>query len=188
MLASEFVQQVNTLSEQNVQLCYHCHKCTSGCPVAAEMRYGPDHVLRMVQLGQKDRLLACADIWVCASCETCGTRCPNEIDIARIMDSLRQMAYQEHAQVGEPDALKFHKLFLGLTRLFGRMHEASLMGILTLQTMKLASDVKTIFSLLFKGKAPLLPKPVKDRQTIQQIYQRTKHSGDSVIPKKERPQ
>lgn len=174
MLASEFVQQINSLSEQNVQLCYHCHKCTSGCPVSAEMCYGPDRVLRMVQLGQKDRLLGCADIWVCASCETCGTRCPNEIDIARIMDALRQMAYQEGVRVGDPDALRFHKLFLNILQLFGHMHEASLMGILTLQTRKLSTDVGTILKLLFKGKAPLLPKPVKNMTQIKQIYAQTR--------------
>jgi heterodisulfide reductase subunit C len=168
-----FIQQVNQLSEQTVQLCYHCHKCTSGCPVADEMQYGPDRVLRMVQLGDKDRLLSSSDIWVCASCETCGTRCPNEIDIARVMDALRQMAYQEGVRVGEPDALKFHTLFLRLTRMFGRMHEASLMGILTLWTRKMATDVNTILKLLFKGKAPLIPGPVKSRQEIERIFTST---------------
>ena len=183
MLTAEFVQQINTLSEQNVQLCYHCHKCTSGCPVTAEMQYGPDRVLRMVQLGQKERLLSSSDIWVCASCETCGTRCPNEIDIARIMDALRQMAYREHARVGEPDAVKFHTLFLSLTRFIGRMHEASLVGILTLRTMKLTTDVKTILKMLLKGKAPLLPKPIKNRDEIRHIYVHTSGTDSSGIDK-----
>lgn len=171
--ATAFMGQINLLSEQTVQLCYHCHKCTSGCPVADEMQYGPDRVLRMVQMGQKDRLLTSSDIWVCASCETCGTRCPNEIDIARVMDALRQMAYLEGVRVAEPDALKFHKLFLRLTRLFGRMHEASLMGILTLMTQKLATDVNTIIKLMLKGKAPLIPGPIKSRKEIERIFAST---------------
>ena len=50
-------QQVRILSEQEVELCYHCHKCTAGCPVAVEMEFGPDRVLRMIQLGQGDRVL-----------------------------------------------------------------------------------------------------------------------------------
>ena len=83
MLGYELIRQVNHLSEQTIELCYHCHKCTSGCPVADEMQYGPDRqILRMVQFGEKEKLLKSADIWVCASCETCGTRCPNEIDIS----------------------------------------------------------------------------------------------------------
>lgn len=171
--ANAFLERVNRISEQNIQLCYHCHKCTSGCPVADEMQYGPDRILRMIQLGEKDALLGSTDIWVCASCETCGTRCPNEIDIARVMDALRQIAYEEDVRVGEPDALKFHTLFLWLTRTLGRMHEALLMGILTLRTRKLAADVSTIISLLIKGKAPLLPSTIKSRKEIEQIFKYT---------------
>ncbi len=177
MTTTPFYQTINQFSEQTVQLCYHCHKCTSGCPVAAEMQYGPDRILRMVQLGHKDALLKSRDIWICASCETCGTRCPNEIDIARVMDALRQMAHLENTKVGEPDALKFHRLFLNLTRYFGRMHEVSLMGILTLWTRKMLTDVNTIIKLLLKGKAPLLPHPVKARREIQHIFEHTQQKS-----------
>jgi len=48
MFDPTFADQINRLSSQTIQLCYHCHKCTAGCPVAAEMTYGPDRVLRMV--------------------------------------------------------------------------------------------------------------------------------------------
>ena len=104
------LEKVNALSEQTTQLCYHCHKCTSGCPVASEMQYGPDRVLRMVQQDETDRLFGSRDIWLCASCETCGARCPNEIDVARVMDALRQLAaasqsQPKHAIIGEPDSL-----------------------------------------------------------------------------------
>ena len=88
MSNSSFILQVDTLSEETVELCYHCHKCTAGCPVAVEMEYGPDRILRMIQLGEKERVLTSGDIWLCASCETCGTRCPNEINIADVMDAL----------------------------------------------------------------------------------------------------
>ena len=183
MLGYELIRQVNHLSEQTIELCYHCHKCTSGCPVADEMQYGPDRILRMVQFGEKEKLLKSADIWVCASCETCGTRCPNEIDILRVMDALRQMAYQENNPVGDITAIKFHKTFLFLTKHLGRMHEASLMGIITLWTMNLLADVNTILKMLIKGKAPLLPKPVKGRQEIKRIFERTQDKkSDEILP------
>jgi len=176
---ADFLQQVNKYSEQTVELCYHCHKCTSGCPVADEMQYGPDRILRMVQMGETAALLSSADIWVCASCETCGVRCPNEIDIALVMDALRQIAYQSRAAVGDANALKFHKSFLFLTKNLGRMHEATLMGIITLWTRNLMTDIGTILKMLVKGKAPLLPKPVRQREQIRRIFERTQHSdGD----------
>jgi heterodisulfide reductase subunit C len=170
MIDSALVAQVNAISEQTVQLCYHCHKCTSGCPVADEMTYGPDRILRMVQLGQRDALLTSHDIWICASCETCGTRCPNEIDIARVMDALRQMAVAEGATIAEPDAIKFHRLFLSLVKRMGRMHEATLLSLYLLWTRNVMSYVGTGTQMFLKGKVPLLPHPVKQRDEVKHIF------------------
>jgi heterodisulfide reductase subunit C len=173
MIDMNFVNQVNELSEQTIQLCYHCHKCTAGCPVADEMTYGPDRVLRMVHFGEKERLLTSSDIWVCASCETCGTRCPNEIDIARVMDALRQMAVAEGAAIAEPDAIKFHRLFLFLLQNMGRMHEASLMGIYLLWTLDFMDYVGVAPRMFFKGKVPLFPHRIKGRGDVKRIFKAT---------------
>lgn len=174
MVDMGFVEQVNAISEQTIQLCYHCHKCTSGCPVADEMAYGPDRVLRMVQLGEKEKLLASHDIWICASCETCGTRCPNEIDIARVMDALRQISVAEGIAIAEPDAIKFHRLFLSLIQRMGRMHEATLLSLYLLWTRNIFGYVGTAANMLAKGKAPLIPRPVKSRGDVKRIFEATK--------------
>ena len=50
----------------------------------------PDRVIRMALLGQEDHVLGSNTIWVCSSCETCTTRCPNGIDIAGVMDWLKE--------------------------------------------------------------------------------------------------
>ncbi len=177
MIDMNFVNQVNELSEQTIQLCYHCHKCTAGCPVADEMTYGPDRVLRMVQLGEKERLLTSHDIWICASCETCGTRCPNEIDIARVMDALRQMAVAEGVVIAEPDSIKFHRLFLSLLSRMGRMHEASLMGIYLLWTWGFMDYMGTATKMFTKGKVPLIPHRIKGRGDVKRIFEATKDVG-----------
>ena len=173
MLDIEFINQVNDLSEQTIQLCYHCHKCTAGCPVSGDMEYGPDRVLRMVQLGQKKQLLSSHDIWLCASCETCGTRCPNEIDIARVMDSLRQISITEGALIGEPDAIKFHRLFMFVVQTLGRSHEASLLLALKLWTLNLMADMDSGVVMVAKGKVPLIPHPIKARQEVKRIFEQT---------------
>ena len=171
MLDVMFVNRVNELSGQTIQLCYHCHKCTSGCPVANEMAYGPDRVLRLVQLGDKVRLLTSHDIWICASCETCGTRCPNEIDIARVMDALRQMAVVEGVAIAEPDAVTFHRLFLLLIQRTGRMHEATLLSLYMMWTRNARGIVGTGAKMFAKGKVPLIPRPVKARREIQRLFE-----------------
>jgi heterodisulfide reductase subunit C len=174
MMDATFVNEVNLLSEQTIQLCYHCHKCTAGCPVAGAMTYGPDRILRLVQLGEKERLLASPDIWLCASCETCGTRCPNEIDIARVMDALRQMAVTEDVAIAEPDALKFHRLFMALIQRLGRMHEATLLALYKLWTRNLFSDLDSGAKMFIKGKIPVLPHPVKRRRELKRIFKATR--------------
>ena len=86
--------QINQLSEQVTQLCYHCHKCTAGCPAAFAMEYGPDRILRLIQTGQWERVLASRDIWLCLGCEMCGVHCPNEISVGAVMIALRQVAIE----------------------------------------------------------------------------------------------
>lgn len=87
-----FADRVNDLSGQTIQLCYHCHKCTAGCPAAFAMEYGPDRILRLIQFGQRERLLASRDAWLCLGCEMCGAFCPNEIDIGEVMIALKEMS------------------------------------------------------------------------------------------------
>lgn len=168
-----FIDQVNQLSEQAIELCYHCHKCTAGCPVVDQMAYGPDRILRMVQLGEKERLLQSEDIWVCVGCETCGARCPNEIDAARVLGALREIAFAEGAAVAEPNAVKFHRLFLGLVQRTGRMHEISLLALHKLWTLNLFADLPAGARLFTMGKVPLKPSLIKRQDEIKRIYAAT---------------
>jgi len=87
-----FLQRINDLSGQTIQLCYHCHKCTAGCPTAFAMEYGPDRILRLIQFGQRERLLTSRDAWLCLGCEMCGAFCPNDIDIYEVMLALKEMS------------------------------------------------------------------------------------------------
>ncbi len=173
MIDSTFVQRVDELSEQKVELCYHCHKCTAGCPVAAEMEYGPDRILRLVQFGERDRVLKSGDIWICASCETCGTRCPNEINIAEVMDALRAICMAEGYPTPEQNAPAFHRLFLGIVGRLGRSHEISLMALFKLKTMDLFADLDSGIPIILKGKMPILPHRVKGMDEIKRIFRET---------------
>ncbi|NLE99428.1 MAG: (Fe-S)-binding protein [Anaerolineales bacterium] len=103
-MGGSLLTEVSERSGQPIELCYHCHKCTAGCPVAFVMEYGPDRILRLIQSGQMERLLVSRDLWLCLGCEMCGAHCPNEIDIAQVMITLREMARQSEvaaAMAGE---------------------------------------------------------------------------------------
>ena len=103
---TRFLEQINTLSGQTVQLCYHCHKCTAGCPVVSAMDYGPDRALRMIQFGQAERLLTSRDIWLCLGCENCGAHCPNDIDAGQVILALRRVAGERGYRQGDCQELR----------------------------------------------------------------------------------
>ena len=91
-IGSAFVAKIEKISGQKLLACYQCGKCSAGCPMAAHMDILPNQVIRMAQLGMQQKLLASRTIWTCVSCLTCNTRCPKNIRIAEVIESLRQTA------------------------------------------------------------------------------------------------
>jgi heterodisulfide reductase subunit C len=167
--------EVQRISGQNVDLCYHCHKCTAGCPVLEAMEFGPDRVLRKITLDQRDSLLRSRDIWLCAGCFTCATRCPNDIDIASVMDALRQLSVAGGYPAGERDALLFHRLFLGVVGRLGRSHEAAMLGMFkVLSRVPLLNDMGAGIGLFIRGKVPLLPERSGAAAEVHEIFRRSK--------------
>ena len=89
-----FMDRVKELSGEKTELCFQCGACSSGCPMTQEMDYLPSKVIRMVQLGIEEALDS-KTIWVCTSCFNCEVRCPRGIDIANIMEALRQLVLRK---------------------------------------------------------------------------------------------
>ncbi len=172
---NDAVNMLKQLSNQPIEQCYHCHKCTAGCPVVEAMDYGPDRLLRMVALEQLEPVFLSKDVWLCAGCYTCSTRCPNDIDLAAVMDALRQLALQRGYPAGERDALLFHRLFLMVVGWFGRSHEAAMLGLFKITShVPIMNDVGAGISLFLRGKVPLLPKRSGAAADVRQIMQRSK--------------
>ena len=157
---SSFRKQVEALSGQTVSACFQCEKCTNGCPLTFVMDIPPHKLLRHLQFGLKDQVLKSDTIWVCASCEVCTTRCPNGIDIAHLMDSLRQLALQEGVEVAQHKVPEFHSSFLASVRRWGRVHEAEMATSYMLKAAGLSEIPKQGslgWEMLKKGKLKILP-------------------------------
>ncbi len=76
--------------------CFQCGTCTSDCPVARfSDSYRPRHLIRMAQLGLKDRVLKSDTLWLCAACFTCTDRCPQDVEVASVIRVLRNLAAEE---------------------------------------------------------------------------------------------
>lgn len=165
-----FVERVSALSGQEVQRCYYCLRCSAGCPSAFAMEYTPAQILRMVQLGQKEVLLQSAAIWMCIGCETCGTRCPNEIHAGAVIDTLRHLALEAGTAPGEKLVPKLHRAFLDNIKWFGRLHELSMLVEYKLLSLDLLSDLDMGIDMFAKGKIEVLPKRIKGIAEVQRLF------------------
>ena len=94
----------------------------------------PDEVIRLVILGQRDKVLNSRTIWVCAACETCTTRCPNGVKIAEVMDCLKEMAIAQGVPCPQPQIEALHETFLENVKLFGRVFEGALLPVYMLRS------------------------------------------------------
>lgn len=86
---------VNTRSQQKIDLCFACAKCTAGCPIAHIADLRPANFLRLVQFGMTDALLNTPALWRCLGCDLCGARCPNDVHIGAMLASVRELAWEE---------------------------------------------------------------------------------------------
>jgi heterodisulfide reductase subunit C len=76
--------------------CFQCGTCTSDCPVARfSDTYRPRQIIRMAQLGLKDRVLKSEALWLCAACFTCTDRCPQDVEVASVIRVLRNLAAEK---------------------------------------------------------------------------------------------
>jgi heterodisulfide reductase subunit C len=81
---------------ENIKLCFQCGTCTADCPIARFSDiYRPRRLMRMTQLGMKDRVLSSEALWLCAACFTCVDHCPQGVEIANVLRALRNMAVKE---------------------------------------------------------------------------------------------
>jgi heterodisulfide reductase subunit C2 len=156
---------------ERVRDCYYCLKCSAGCPTAYTMDYAPAQVLRLAQLGDK-RLLNSSAIWLCVGCQTCLTRCPNGISAGNVMDALKQIAIAAGRRSGQRRVLVLHRRFLESIRLFGRVHELSMLALYKVFSLDLFTDLDLGARMLLKGKIPIMPERTRGLGQIRRLFRR----------------
>ena len=171
-----------------VSRCYQCGKCSAGCPVADEMDHPPSRLLRLLQTElarHEAAALGSRAIWLCLGCETCVSRCPNEVDLPRAIDHLRAEALATGAAHRDArDILAFHRAFLDTIRGHGRLYELGLIARYKLKTGHLLQDVALAPSMFAKGKIGLLPHRVRDR-AFARVFDRADSQGASgAVPER----
>ncbi len=166
-LRPDLAREIEARTGQNAFLCYQCVRCTSGCPMIEFYDYTPNQVMRLIQVGDEEAALGARTPWLCASCQTCSTRCPQGLDIARIMETLTQVSHARGIEPAVPDVALFHKIFLKDAKIFGRVYELGLMGAMNLLSGHWFQDMDLGVAMFKKSKISLLPSVARSRPDRQ---------------------
>ena len=175
------VAYVEKLAHTKVADCYQCGKCSAGCPMSDKMDVIPSTLIRLVQYGDVNEAAQSASVWQCVSCQTCSTRCPKSVNIAGVLDALKQISIERKiVNKRFKRIVIFQKAFLDTIRRNGRTNELELvagfkiMGFLGDFSIPLAlKDAMLGPKMLGMGKLHLkLGAPVKDKALVKRIFDR----------------
>jgi len=160
-----------TIVEPNIYYCYQCGKCTAGCPLSDVYEYQPNEVIRLIQLDKIASILNANSVYLCASCEICSSRCPQEVDIAAVMNYLRIKSWH-YRQFKLSSIANFYGIFLRIVKIFGRSFEPLLILSLNLLNKNFFNDFDIAVKILKKRKIKLIPEFVKKRSDVSQIIKK----------------
>src|SRR3989304_1956869 len=155
-----------------VGACFQCHKCSTGCPIGPDMDLLPSQVMRMVHLGVEAEVLESQSIWLFASCEACTPRCPQGIDIAGVMDTLRMLAVERKVALPDSHGKQFNRSFLGSVRRHGRVFEVGMLTMYKLRSRDLFTDVGKLPQMMAKGKISLFPHRSGGEKEVREVFKR----------------
>jgi len=174
-----YLEEVQEGSGVNLAACYQCRKCSNGCPVAFAMDLRPEQVVKLILMGDRPRVEKSRTIWICASCQTCLTRCPNDVDIPRLMDFLKEESVRRGEKAPEWATQVFHQTFLKEVAKRGRVFEGGLMrdyfiktGAMTNMDMMM-KNAKLGWNMFKRGRLALLPKGIKAKAEVKDLFKKS---------------
>jgi heterodisulfide reductase subunit C2 len=171
---TSLLQTVMDISGVDVSRCLQCKKCINGCPVTTLVKVPPSEIIRRLQLNMGNSIINSDIVWMCASCETCFSRCPMQIDLAAVMDALRIISLKENAPKQKGNVPLFNRWFLKTVRIFGRTYDLGMIAAYKVGTSSYLQDMNKFPMMLKKGKIALFPSFDADKKYIKRIFKKTK--------------
>ena len=168
------LQTVREISGVDISGCLQCKKCTNGCPITPMVKVPPSEIIRRLQLKAGDSLLQSDLVWMCASCETCFSRCPMHIDMAAVMDALRIISLKSNTSKQKGNIPLFNKWFLKTVNIFGRTFDLGMIAAYKVGTSSYFQDTDKFPIMLRKRKIALLPSFKADKKYVTRIFKKKK--------------
>ena len=135
-------------------------------------------VMRLLHLGAEREVLESEAIWLCASCEACSSRCPMNIDIAAVMDTLRMLAVERGVAIPDMRSAAFGRAFLNSVSRFGRVFELGSVISYKFRTGDLFSDIDKALSMVAKGKLSPVPSRSGSVREVREVFERSRREEE----------
>jgi heterodisulfide reductase subunit C len=173
------IEQVERLAHTSVNDCYQCGKCSAGCPQQDRMDVLPSKIIRLVQTGYVEEAAGCESVWQCLNCLTCSTRCPKSVNIAGVMDALKEISIEKKCvNPKQKRVLAFQRSFLNAVHRNGRTNEIEMVAeykirgfIGDFNVRAALKDVELGLPMLTRHKLHLrFGAPVKDKALVKRIF------------------
>jgi heterodisulfide reductase subunit C len=175
----DFLKEVMKMpGGENILQCIQCGTCAGGCPTRYAMDYSPMQIIKMINLGMKEKVLSSSTIWVCSVCYTCATRCPRDVNFTMLMMSLKNEAIRSNLVKNGTNA-KFHEYFFEVVNKYGRTHELELLYRLLDKTdvSGFLHNARMGLRLLRKGKMPIKAPRIEQTPWVSKMLEKTEEKG-----------
>lgn len=142
--------------------CVQCGTCSASCEIGEFVDVGPRLLMRMVKLGQVDRVLRAESLWLCTGCNVCTSRCPYGVPVSTIIEALKCLAIRRGIA---SEGAAYHRAFIRSVARGGRLSETGLLLRYAWATQPLAglrAYVRLGFRLLRRRKISTAGK-IRDR-------------------------
>ena len=177
-------KEIHEISGINVYNCYQCGKCSAGCTVSQFIEESPTRLIRLIQLGQKEIVFKSKTPYLCATCNICSSRCPMEIEVSKLMETIRITAGKDRIEPPVKEIPAFSEAFLNPIKSNGKSFELGMMIGYKIKTMTPFTDAELAPVMLKNKKLPFIPSKVKNKKRIRQIFDRAEYFQQKKVTKK----
>ncbi len=100
-----FAGKLRKISGINIFKCIQCGTCSAVCPMGAHMDITARKLIHMCRLRLRQRVVLSNAPWICAACSECLVRCPNGVDIPKVMEAVRLLTQRKNINYVEPSQM-----------------------------------------------------------------------------------